>query len=231
MTDDPYLYPGTLILRNKLGIKDAVAFEKAERLIVTESQTEGVPTGDFDLAHLQAIHRHLFQNWYDWAGEIRTVEIKKGGHQFMFRQYIENGMADVHRRITAADYFKGTSEAVFADEAGRIMGDVNYVHPFREGNGRTQLLYLEQLSATAGHALNLRHIDGDAWIEASRHAHDTDYTLMSRTIHTALERSAALPEPPPATDQLQEDLRAAKESAKADDAPGKAGDRGKGRGR
>jgi cell filamentation protein len=231
MTDDPYLYPGTLILRNKLGIKDADDFEKAERLIVTERQAEGVPTGDFDLAHLQAIHRHLFQNWYDWAGEIRTFEIKKGGQQFMFRQYIENGMADVHRRITAANYFKGTSVEAFADEAGRIMGDVNYVHPFREGNGRTQLLYLEQLSATAGYLLTLRHIDGDAWIEASRLAHDTDYTLMSRTIHTALERSAAPPEPAPASDQLQQDLRAAEKDTKSDDPPGKATDRGKDRGR
>jgi cell filamentation protein len=74
---------------------------------------------------------------------------------------------------------------------GPIIGGVNYVHPFREGNGRAQLLYLKQLSAAAGHALDLRHIDRDAWLEASRRAHDADYAPMSDVIRTSLERSVA----------------------------------------
>jgi cell filamentation protein len=228
MTDDPYLYPGTSVLRNKLGIKDTDALDAAERLYVADRAAEGVPSGDFDLAHLRAIHRHIFQDVYGWAGEIRTVEIAKGGQPFMFRQYIQNGVADIHRRIVAANYFKGTSQAAFADEAGRIMGDVNYVHPFREGNGRTQLLYLKQLSATAGHPLDLRHIEGDAWLAASKQSHQADYEPMSRAIRAALERRD---EPARATDQLSEDLRAAREGAKSGDAPGKADDGGKGRGR
>lgn len=136
MNDDPYVYPGTTILRNKLDINDAEQLDAFERRMATQRAAEGIPTGDFDLAHLQAIHRHLFQDVYDWAGEIRIVELNKGGDQFMFRQYIQTGMADVHRRIVRAHYFKGTSQAEFAAGAGQIMGDVNYVHPFREGNGR-----------------------------------------------------------------------------------------------
>ena len=104
MSDDPYVYPGTTILRNKLGIRDAGQLEAFERHVVPQRMAEGLPTGDFDLAHLQAIHRHLFQDVYDWAGEVRTVELNKGGHQFMFRQYIQTGMADVHQRIVKADY-------------------------------------------------------------------------------------------------------------------------------
>jgi cell filamentation protein len=53
-----------------------------ERRLVVQRSREGAPTGDFDLRHLRAIHRHLFQDVYDWAGEIRTVEIAKGGSQF-----------------------------------------------------------------------------------------------------------------------------------------------------
>ena len=207
MTDDPYVYPDTRILRNKLGIKDANELDRVERLLARQRASEGVPAGDFDLTHLQAIHRHLFQDVYDWAGEIRTVEINKGGDQFMFRQYIGNGMADVHRRIVAADYFKGTNGAAFADETGRIIGDVNHVHPFREGNGRTQLLYLQQLSGVAGHPLVLRHIDADAWIAASKRANLADYTPMSRAIHAALERSATRTKSPrevEASDKLRD---------------------------
>jgi cell filamentation protein len=79
-------------------------------------------------------------------------------------------MSDVHRRIVAANRFEGLSAEAFARAAGEIMGDVNYVHPFREGNGRAQLFYLKQLSHAAGHVLDLRHIDAGAWIEASRRA-------------------------------------------------------------
>jgi cell filamentation protein len=190
MTDDPYVYPGTTILRNKLGIRDGAELNRVERLLARQRASEGIPTGDFGLGHLQAIHRHLFSSLYDWAGEVRSVELTKDGHQFMFRQYIESGMADVHRRIVASDYFKGATGSAFAGEAGRIIGDVNYVHPFREGSGRTQLLYLKQLAVNAGHPLDLRHVPAGAWIEASRRAHDADYAPMGRVILTALERSA-----------------------------------------
>lgn len=88
MNDDPYVYPGTSVLRNKFGIESARDLDQAERLLTTR---------------LRAIHGHLFQDVYAWAGEIRTVEIAKSGHQFMFRRFIESGMADVHRRIVAGN--------------------------------------------------------------------------------------------------------------------------------
>ncbi len=197
MTDDPYVYPGTSTLRNKLNITDADELDAFERRMVAARAVEGVPAGDFDLAHLRSIHRHLFQDVYDWAGELRTVEISKGRQQFIFRQYIQNGMADVHRRIVKANFFKGSLLEGFAHEAGQIMGDVNYVHPFREGYGRTQLFYLKQLSLVAGHPLDLRHIDADAWLKASRCAHEAEYSPMSDVIRAALERSASLQAPEP----------------------------------
>jgi cell filamentation protein len=106
MTDDPYIYPGTATLRNKLSITESDQLDAFERRMVVARAAEGIPTGDYDLAHLQAIHRHLFQDVYDWAGELRTVEISKGGHQFIFRQFIQSGMADVHHRIVAGDYLR-----------------------------------------------------------------------------------------------------------------------------
>ena len=85
MSDDPYVYPGTNVLKNKLGLHDADALDRAERGLVRLRIQEGAPTGEFDLAHLRTIHRHLFQDVYDWAGELRTLEISKDGNQFQFR--------------------------------------------------------------------------------------------------------------------------------------------------
>lgn len=180
--DDPYTYPGSPVLRNKLDLRDPVAFDRIERRLVVQRIREGVPRGNFDLAHLKAIHRHLFQDVYSWAGEVRSVEVSKGGNQFQFRQYIETGMADVHRRIVRSDYLRGLSAQDFAVRAGTIMGDVNYVHPFREGNGRTQLQYLKQLSEKAGHMLDLTKMRPELWLEASREAHRARYEAMGRAI-------------------------------------------------
>ena len=189
MSDDPYVYPGTAVLRNKFDLQDAARLDYEERFFSTQRAAEGVPSGDFDLAHLQAIHHHLFQDVYAWAGQLRSLEISKGGHQFMFRQYILTGMADVHKRMRAANYLKGMAVRDFAHEAGKIIGDVNYVHPFREGNGRTQLLYLQQLCEKAGHNLDLRAINRNAWMDASRAANTTDYGPMGWVIGAALGRA------------------------------------------
>jgi cell filamentation protein len=110
----------------------------------------------------------------------------KGGSRFQFTRYIETGMADVHRRLTAQEMLKGLSREAFAEAAGQIIGDVNFVHPFREGNGRTQLLYLSQLAQAAGHPLDLTQLTGPAWIAASRDAMDGRYAPMAREIAGAI---------------------------------------------
>jgi cell filamentation protein len=184
--DDPYTDPASSVLRNRLGIADAAELDRIERLLVAARIAEGIPSGNFDLDHLCAIHWHLFQDIYDWAGELRTVEISKGRHQFQFRRFIVTGMEDVHRRLRQADFLRGLPPDAFAAEAGRIIGDVNYVHPFREGNGRAQLFYLEQLAEQAGHPLDLARLDAARWIAASRAAHLADYALMAEAIARAM---------------------------------------------
>jgi cell filamentation protein len=178
----PYLHPGTAVLRNKLGIKNAADLGVAERQLVARQAMFETPSGQFDLAHLHAIHAHLFQHIYEWAGELRTVEIAKGGNHFIAAKLIERGMGDVHRRLHAASFLHGLSRTAFAAEAGKIIGDVNYVHPFREGNGRTQMYYLEQLARQARHPLDLGRFDPTGWIEVSRAAHDGDCKPMGDQI-------------------------------------------------
>ena len=120
---------------------------------------------------------------------MRTVELIKGAIAFMPCRYIASGLADVHRRLVGSGFLRGLDRDHFAREAGRIIGDVNHVHPFQEGNGRAQALYIKQLAEQAGHVLNLTTIDGAAWIEASVAAHMADYEPMERVLRVALERS------------------------------------------
>lgn len=182
VSGDPYTYPGTDVLKNRLGIRDKDELDRIERQLVLQRAREGVPGGAFGLDHLKAIHRHLFQDIYAWAGETRTVELNKGGQQFQFRRFIETGLSDVHKRLSGTNFLKDLSGKAFARAAGEIFGDVNYVHPFREGNGRTQLYYLEQLAEQAGHPLDLASIDPGRWMEASRRSHEGNYEAMAEEI-------------------------------------------------
>ena len=187
MTDRTYCYPPDFtVLRNKLGLRDAEALDQAERLLVSQRIQEPLPRGRFDLNHLRAIHHHLFQDIYEWAGELRTLEISKGATQFQPKRFIETGIADVHRRIIERDFLVGLSRTEFAEDAGQIIGDINHAHPFREGNGRTQLLYLKHLAENAGHRIVFARIDADRWIEASKRSHLADYDGMISVIFKAL---------------------------------------------
>lgn len=179
---DPYIYPGTSTLINLRDIRDPELLDMFERRAVVQRQAEGVPTGDFDSNHLKAIHGHLFQDVYEWAGEFRTVEMSKDDHQFQFANFVENGVDYVHAQIQEKDYLQGLSREEFVDNAAKIIGDLNYAHPFREGNGRTQKEYLEQLSERAGHPIDVSLLHGKAWIEASRASSNPDNMEPMKTM-------------------------------------------------
>src|SRR5262249_3312646 len=106
--------------------------------------------------------------------------------QFQFRQYIPTSMADVHRRLTRAHFLGGLSTVDFASQVAVIIGDINYIHPFREGNGRTQLQYLKLLSERAGRPVDLARLGAARWIAASATSHAADYSLMAQLIGDAI---------------------------------------------
>ena len=187
---DPYVYPDApAVLKNKFGIKDAAKLDAAERVHVAQRIEEGAPNGEFDLAHVKAIHRHLFQDVYAWAGETRTVELSKDGHNFQPVPYIATGIANIHARLEQRKFLAGLKVEAFARQAAHIIGDLNYVHPFREGNGRAQLQYLKLLTRRAGHDIDLTLLKRDRWQSASRAAHVADYEPMAQAVAAALRNS------------------------------------------
>ena len=151
--DAKYCYPGTNVLKNKLDIRNLDTLHMAERDYSSVRQTEimmqGV-TGDFSFKHLCSIHKQLFQDIYTWAGKTRTVDISKGT-VFCLVQFIEMQFEDLYRKLKKENFLKDiTDKAEMSKRLAFYLGELNMIHPFREGNGRTQRIYVEQLCLNNG---------------------------------------------------------------------------------
>jgi len=184
---DDYYYPGTDVLRNKLGIQDKEELERTERRLVDQRMRQGCPEGNFDLAHLEAIHRHLFQDVYEWAGQLRTVDMYKSAPgEFKPPDRIEMAVHGAHELAVQTDFLRDMNVWEFSDKAAQIIGDINQAHPFREGNGRTQFEFLEQLGERAGHNVDTTRIERAAWSKASIDASQGNYGAMNDQIRAAI---------------------------------------------
>ena len=145
---DPYLDQEAGCLRNLLNIKDRDQLAQIESNLSTIRivELDRSIIGNFDLEHLQAIHRYIFQDLYDWAGEIRHYGLSKGSTTFMPPSIIHQGGAHLFQQLAREQHLKGLEAERFSDRAGYYLGEINHLHPFREGNGRTQRTFLNQLA-------------------------------------------------------------------------------------
>lgn len=162
LTDD--CYPNTAVLINKLGIKDDVALAGVEAEIISARAIEwtNLPrTNTFDFAHYKAVHTYLFSDLYDWAGKVRTVNLSKNGTSFCQAGKIEETAALLFGRLKRLHFFQGLSRSGFIEELTDFYCATNNLHPFREGNGRTQRVFLGQLTASVGYTLHFSKIDDD----------------------------------------------------------------------
>jgi cell filamentation protein len=163
--DDPYAFPGTSVLRNRLDIRDAGTLEAFEVEISTLRAEEPLPHGPFDPAHYCSIHHHLFQDVYAWAGQYRTVRTAKGGNAFCYPEHIPAQMDALFRSIRGGEAFVEKSRDEFLREAARFLGELNAIHPFREGNGRAQLAFMGLIGVTASHPFAFERIDRNAFLQ------------------------------------------------------------------
>lgn len=169
MSDDPYADPLTGTLRNKLGLNTVEELEIAEREITHAALIflkESPVTPSYDLRHLCGMHRRIFGDIYDWAGQVRTVAIAKGSW-FCLPEYIESSAADTFSSLHGENLLRDLSQDVVTERLTYYLGEVNAIHPFREGNGRTQRAFFEQLASDAGFILDWQRLDADRNIEAS----------------------------------------------------------------
>ncbi len=184
---DPYCYPGTTILINKLDLRDQRQLDAFEKEIASQRASEPLPIGYFDTAHYLAIHAHLFQDIYDWAGNVRTVRIAKDGNMFCYPEYIDAELTKLFDGLRAASYFRSLSPEAFARRAAHLVAELNAIHAFREGNGRTQLAFLTLLAHSAGHPLNLSRIGPKRMLDAMIRSFDGDETELAAAIAALLD--------------------------------------------
>jgi cell filamentation protein len=182
--EDPYADPVTGVLQNKLGLSTSGELEGAEREITHAALIflkESPVQPSYDLRHLCAIHRRIFGDIYDWAGQLRTVAIAKGTW-FCLPQYIESAAAEVFRALHGESLLRDLPLDVFTERLTYYLGEVNAIHPFREGNGRAQRAFFEQLATDAGFILDWQHLDADRNIAASASIMRGDPALMRKML-------------------------------------------------
>lgn len=163
-------YEGTACLINKLGIHDEKLLAKVEAEITfaKASMLESAPVSDkFDMDHYLSIHRFLFEDLYDWAGTLRTVDISKKQTNFCNAENLPELMNACFAELKRNNLYVGLSRKEYIDRIVDFYCTTNMLHPFREGNGRTQRIFIAQLIRHNGYSFTFQRIDKDELIIAT----------------------------------------------------------------
>ena len=163
-------YEGTTCLINKLDIRDENQLDVVESQITVAkiSMLQQNPIdGNFDFEHYKAIHKFIFEDLYDWAGIPRVVDISKKGTSFVKAENIDEIATACFERLKNQNYFKNLNIDEFIEKVTDFYCVTNNLHPFREGNGRTQRVFLSQLALNAGYEIDFANIDTDELMVAT----------------------------------------------------------------
>jgi cell filamentation protein len=146
--------------------------------------------GSFNSAHLKEIHRRIFQSIYPWAGEFRQVNIRRSASYFFaVVQFLEQSLDGTLAKLASEDRLKGLAVDDFSSRSAYYLGELNAIHPFREGNGRTQREFIRQLATEAGYRINWGRVTREQMYEASADSHN----LGKNSSFAALIRTAIVP--------------------------------------
>ncbi len=158
-------YEGTGVLVNKLDIRDENILAQVEQNITGALIAKGlleIPFENVDFDFYKMLHGYIFSDIYSWAGKIRNVNLsKKTTHFCPFHLIEEQGKA-IFKRLKIEDYLCDLDRPAFIDRFTELYCDLNILHPFREGNGRTQRMFLTMLLLNAGYCMDFSRIDKDS---------------------------------------------------------------------
>ena len=147
-------------------------------------------TDDFNIfinsSILMKIHAHLFQDIYEWAGKYRTVDISKGQTRFCKVNFIESSIKSVLSSLAENHFLQDLDKKDFSVKSAYYMGEINAIHPFREGNGRSQREFLNQLALNKGAYIHWHKCDTEEILEATIKSFNQDYDLLEKIIHENL---------------------------------------------
>ncbi|MGN4725382.1 Fic/DOC family protein [Bacillus cereus group sp. MYBK15-2] len=165
-----YCYPGTDILKNKMNYQDQDLLKSVETVMtasrIMDLQKKPI-TGKFDLKHLQEIHKYIFQDVYPFAGKLREENIAKGSFQFAHASFLKDQATELFKQLKEENTLKGLKIDEFSNRAAHYMAEINVLHPFREGNGRTQREFIRCLALSNGYSLEWEREKKEAVFNAS----------------------------------------------------------------
>lgn len=179
-----YCYQGSNVLINKFNIKDETTFHKAERLYtsVRQSELDEKPLeGNLDFNHLKSIHFYLFQDLFYWAGKTRTIAIAKK-NMFCLPQYIDNYANEIFTKLKRCNYYLEYDKNQLIEAVTSLLADINALHPFREGNGRTQREFIRYVCAINGYALDWSKVSSEENVIASYESVNGDNCKLKNII-------------------------------------------------
>lgn len=174
MIVDPYFDESIGDLRNLLGAtsSEELRYKEAQVVFANETELENIAIPhSHDADELLAVHKQLFKGVYDWAGEIRTVDIKKnadGAEFFLIVSKLPTAFKFIFNELKERNYLNNLPRDNFIEQLAYFYDQLNYIHPFREGNGRTQRIFWSRLAEDAGYEIEWDKIAGDENDTASR---------------------------------------------------------------
>ena len=184
-----YCYENSEVLINKLDIKDEKKLSIYEAKITAAKslslRQKGI-TGNFDKNHFLEIHKYLFEDIYPFAGKLREGNIAKGAFRFAMWEYIEPELDKLLNSLKQENYLLGLSKEKLAKRLAYYLSELNVLHPFREGNGRTEREFIRQLALKNGYVLNLKKVKPKEMLEASIES-VIDTTKLENIINNCLE--------------------------------------------
>ncbi|MEC3882939.1 cell filamentation protein Fic [Halobacillus litoralis] len=164
-----YCYPGSNVLINHFDIKDEKQLAALESMFTAQrlAELQSTPiTGEFDLRHLQKIHARLFSDLYPFAGEIRTENITKDGFSFAQARFILDAAEPIFQQMMREDW-KSMNRVLIVEKLVYYMSEINVLHPFREGNGRSLREFIRCVALEAGYRLDWSVVPPEAIFKAS----------------------------------------------------------------
>ncbi len=183
---ESYCYPGTNVLKNKLGIRDDNALTIAEREITSLKLLKlyNMPIiSEFNFGTLCKIHKTIFEDIYEWAGQIRRGDfLSKGNSIFCKGPYIVENAKTIFESIKSEKYLAGINKQEFIKRMAYYMGEINALHPFREGNGRTAREFFRQLSLNAKYKLDFSKMEKEELLIADIEAFNGKYSKLIKIL-------------------------------------------------
>lgn len=178
---DPYCYQGTSVLINKFNLRNFDKLKQIERVLTGARLIDlhkKIIFNKFDFVHLKTIHKYIFQDIYPFAGKIRTCDISKG-IPFCHAIYIKKSAHKLFKELALENYLQDLNFADICERGAYYLCEINSIHPFREGNGRTQREFLRQLFLMNSFNLNYAFTSKEEMVAASIAGMIADYAPMT----------------------------------------------------